>query len=401
MRLTTRASSLVAAMAAALTVALAQGPAAAQEVGARRGTDITSPEIASDRRVTFRLQAPEAKAVTVSGDFGSDTALRKGEDGLWSVTVGPLDPEMYVYYFTVDGVRLIDPSNPQVKIGYVTSTTTSLLTVPGEKPAFYDVQDVPHGEIRTLLYKSKSNGVTRELTVYLPPGYDQSGGRRYPVLYLLHGFANDHHSWHRYGRANDILDNLVAQRTIQPFLVVMPLGYGGAHVNGDGTGIAPEGSGTFRGDAALYERDLLEDIIPMIDRKYRTIADRKQRAIIGFSMGGGQAGRFGLRNLDTFSQVGIMSAGLAPSTDGEPIATLAANPDKTNRLIDLLWIACGTEDTAMKGARTLHQALDKAGIQHTFLETEGAHHWRVWRRYLRDVAPLLFKPAVTSPKTAR
>lgn len=388
-------------MAAALTVALAQGPAAAQEVGARRGTDITSPEIASDRRVTFRLQAPEAKAVTVSGDFGSDTALRKGEDGLWSVTVGPLDPEMYVYYFTVDGVRLIDPSNPQVKIGYVTSTTTSLLTVPGEKPAFYDVQDVPHGEIRTLLYKSKSNGVTRELTVYLPPGYDQSGGRRYPVLYLLHGFANDHHSWHRYGRANDILDNLVAQRTIQPFLVVMPLGYGGAHVNGDGTGIAPEGSGTFRGDAALYERDLLEDIIPMIDRKYRTIADRKQRAIIGFSMGGGQAGRFGLRNLDTFSQVGIMSAGLAPSTDGEPIATLAANPDKTNRLIDLLWIACGTEDTAMKGARTLHQALDKAGIQHTFLETEGAHHWRVWRRYLRDVAPLLFKPAVTSPKTAR
>lgn len=388
-------------MAAALTVALAQGPAAAQEVGARRGTDITSPEIASDRRVTFRLQAPEAKAVTVSGDFGSDTALRKGEDGLWSVTVGPLDPEMYVYYFTVDGVRLIDPSNPQVKIGYVTSTTTSLLTVPGEKPAFYDVQNVPHGEIRTLLYKSKSNGVTRELTVYLPPGYDQSGGRRYPVLYLLHGFANDHHSWHRYGRANDILDNLVAQRTIQPFLVVMPLGYGGAHVNGDGTGIAPEGSGTFRGDAALYERDLLEDIIPMIDRKYRTIADRKQRAIIGFSMGGGQAGRFGLRNLDTFSQVGIMSAGLAPSTDGEPIATLAANPDKTNRLIDLLWIACGTEDTAMKGARTLHQALDKAGIQHTFLETEGAHHWRVWRRYLRDVAPLLFKPAVTSPKTAR
>jgi len=400
MRLTKRAS-LVAAMGVALTVALAQGPAEAQEVGARRGTDITSPEIASDRRVTFRLRAPEAKAVTVSGDFGSDATMRKGEDGLWSVTVGPLDPEMYVYYFTVDGVRLIDPSNPQVKIGYVTSTTTSLLTVPGDKPAFYDVQDVPHGEIRTLLYKSKSNGVTRELTVYLPPGYDQPGGGRYPVLYLLHGFANDHHSWHRYGRANDILDNLLAQRAIQPFLVVMPLGYGGVHVNGDGTGIAPEGSGAFRGDAALYERDLLEDIIPMIDRKYRTIADRKHRAIVGFSMGGGQAGRFGLRNLDTFSQVGIMSAGMAPGTDGEPIATLAANRDKTNKLIDLLWIACGTEDTAMKGARTLHQALDKAGIQHTFLETEGAHHWRVWRRYLRDLAPLLFKQAAASPKTAR
>ena len=151
--------------------------------------------------------------VTVSGDFGSDVELRKNADGIWSATVGPLDPEMYVYYFTVDGVRLTDPSNPEVKIGYVTSTTTSLLTVPGDGPAFYDVQDVPHGEIRTLLYKSRSNGATRELTVYIPPGYDEARNRRYPVLYLLHGFANDHHSWHRYGRANDILDNLLAQKT--------------------------------------------------------------------------------------------------------------------------------------------------------------------------------------------
>jgi enterochelin esterase family protein len=322
--------------------------------------------------------------------------MRKGEDGVWSVTVGPLDAENYVYFFTVDGVRLTDPNNPQVKIGYVTTTTTSLLTVPGSGPAFYDVQDVPHGEIRTLLYPSKSNGVTRELNVYIPPGYDQAPDRRYPVLYLLHGFANDHHSWHRYGRANDILDNLLAKGAIAPFLVVMPLGYGGARVNGDGTGIAPENSGQFRGDPALYERDLLEDVIPMIDGKYRTIADRKHRAIVGFSMGGGQAGRFGLRHLETFSTVGIMSAGLggggntaAPGAD--PIAALAANPAKANEQIDLLWIACGKEDAAMKGAAALHEALGKAGIEHTFLETEGAHHWRVWRRYLRDLSPLLFK----------
>src|SRR5690606_15282148 len=131
-----------------------------------------------DRRVTFRLLAPEARAVTVSGDFGADTALERGADGVWTATVGPLDPEMYVYYFVVDGVRLTDPENPQVKIGYVTSTTTSLVTVPGDGPAFYDVQDVPHGEIRTILYKSASNGVTRELTVYVPPGYDASPDRR-------------------------------------------------------------------------------------------------------------------------------------------------------------------------------------------------------------------------------
>lgn len=365
---------------------------AAQEPGARRGDPpLVSPDVGADRRVTFRLRAPETKVVTVSGDFGSDVQLRKGSDGIWSATVGPLEPEMYVYYFTADGVRLPDPSNPQVKIGYVTSTTTSLLTVPGDGPAFYDVQDVPHGEIRTVLYKSRANGVTRELTVYVPPGYDEARNRRYPVLYLLHGFANDHHSWHRYGRANDILDNLLAQKRIDPFLVVMPLGYGGAQINGDGTGIPPKGAGTFGGDAALYERDLLEDIIPMIDKKYRTIADRKHRAIAGFSMGGGQAGRFGLRHLETFSQIGIMSAGMAGGPGGEPLATLAVDKDKANRQIDLLWIACGTDDNAMKGAKALHDALEQAGIEHTFLETEGAHHWRVWRRYLRDLAPALFK----------
>jgi enterochelin esterase-like enzyme len=381
------------ASAAVIAVAMpAAVSAAAQEPGARRGDPaLTSPEVTADRRVTFRLRAPQAKAVSVSGDFGPDVEMAKNADGIWSATVGPLDPEMYVYYFTVDGVRLTDPGNPQVKIGYVTSTTTSLLTVPGDRPAFYDVQDVPHGELRTLLYKSRSNGAIRELTVYVPPGYDETRNRRYPVLYLLHGFANDHHSWHRYGRANDILDNLLAERTIQPLLVVMPLGYGGAHINGDGTGIPPKGAGTFGGDAGLYERDLLEDVIPMIDGKYRTMADRRHRAIVGFSMGGGQAGRIGLRHLETFSHVGIMSAGMAGGLDTEPLATLAANPARTNKQIDLLWIACGKDDTAMKGAKTLHATLTQAGIEHTFLETEGAHHWRVWRRYLRDLAPLLFK----------
>ena len=129
----------------------------------------------------------------------------------------------------------------------------------------------------------------------------------------------------------------------------------------------------------------------MIDRKYRTMADRKHRAIVGFSMGGGQAGRFGLGHLETFSQVGIMSAGMSTGPDTEPLRSLAANPVRANKQIDLLWIACGKDDTALKGAKTLHQALEQAGIEHTFVETEGAHHWRVWRRYLRDLAPLLFK----------
>lgn len=360
--------------------------------GGTGSTAIVSPEVGEDGRVTFRLQAPNASSVTVSGDFGADAAMTKGEDGVWSATVGPLAPEEYIYYYLLDSLRLLDPYNPRVKTGYVTTTTVSLLEVPAREPAFYDVQNVPHGEIRTLVYPSKSNGVTRELTVYVPPGYDENPDKRYPVLYLLHGFANDHHSWHRYGRANDILDNLLAKGTIDPFLVVMPLGYGGARINGDGTGIPPDGGGgRFRGDATLYERDILEDIIPMIDGKYRTIADREHRAIMGFSMGGGQAGRYGLGNLEVFSHIGIMSAGMGGGTDTEPLKTLAENPKKANEQIDLLWIACGRDDFAFNGAKTLSDTLTQIGIKHTFNETEGAHHWRVWRRFLRDVAPLLFK----------
>lgn len=393
-----RASTVLAIAIATVAIAL---QASAQEVGMRPAASaagaaaaVASP-VVSEGRVTFRLRAADAKAVTVSGDFGSNVTLSRDTEGVWSATVGPLKPDVYYYFFTLDGVRLPDPSNPQLKIGYVPSTTMSIVNVPDDGAAFYDVQDVPHGEIRTLLYKSKSNNVVRELNVYLPPGYDANSRQRYPVLYLLHGFANDHHSWHRYGRANDILDNLLAKKAIKPFVVVMPLGYGGASVNGDGTGVPAAGAGTFGGDFALFERDILEDIIPLIDGKYRTLANRENRAIVGFSMGGMQAGRFGLGHLDTFSYVGMMSAGLignpASAVGPDPIIPLAANPASVNKQLKLLWIACGTEDTAMVGARATHEALQKAGIRHVFLETEGAHHWRVWRRYLRDVAPLLFR----------
>ena len=278
-----------------------------------------------------------------------------------------------------------------MKIGYVTTTTTSLVTVPGDAPAFYDVQDVPHGEIRTLLYKSRSNGTTRELTVYVPPGYDEARNRRYPVLYLLHGFANDHHSWHRYGRANDILDNLLAQETIEPFLVVMPLGYGGAQVNGDGTGIPPEDAG--RASAATRPLRARSPRGHHPDDRQQVPDGRRPQAPGDCRLLDGRRAGRPLRPAP--------SGDVQPGRDHErrhgrrrrtpPLAALAANPAKANKQIDLLWIACGKDDTAMKGAQTLHDALEQAGIEHTFLETEGAHHWRVWRRYLRDLAPLLFK----------
>jgi hypothetical protein len=245
------------------------------------------------------------------GDWASEVRddadlveMRRAADGVWSATIGPLDPEMYVYYFRADGVPLPDPSNPQVKIGYVTSTTTSLFTVPGDAPSFYDVQDVPHGEIRTLLYKSRSNAVTRELTglrsARLRRGAQPTVSGALPAAWLRQRspFLASLRAGERHSRqpARTEEDRALPRRHAARL-----------RRSADQwrcTGIPPKGAGTFGGDAALYERDLLEDIIPMIDSKYRTIADRKRRAIVGFSMGGGQAGRFGLRHLETFSQVG-------------------------------------------------------------------------------------------------
>ena len=373
--------------------------------GGPRGDDVVaSPTVKADRRVTFRVRAPEAAEVTLMNDFEDEMPLAKGDDGVWSVTVGPLAPDIYYYNFVVDGVRTFDPGNSEAKIGYYASTLMSIMNVPGAEPAFYDVKDVPHGELRTLVYNSQSNGVIRELTVYLPPGYDEQPERRYPVLYLLHGNANDHHSWQRYGRANEILDNLLAEDAIQPFLVVMPLGYGGASVNGDGVGVGgparrpgggpgaggrPSGRGASVGPA-LYEQDLLRDVIPMIDAKYRTIPNRRSRAIVGFSMGGGQAARIGLGNLDTFSRVGVMSAGMGGGRDVEPLKTLAADVAAANEQIDLLWIGCGRDDFAFAGASELSKSLDELKIEHTFHQSDGGHHWRVWRRYLHDLAPRMF-----------
>ena len=339
---------------------------AVQEVGARRtGSDVTSPEVAADRRVTFRLRAPEAKAVTVSGDFGADADMQRSDDGVWTVTVGPLDPETYVYFFTVDGVRLTDPSNPQVKIGYVTTTTTSLLTVPGDAPAFYDVQDVPHGEIRTLLYKSRV-----ERRDPRADGLRAAGLRRRRPTAAIRCSTCCTAS-----RTIIIPGTATAGRTtssttcwrsgrLQPFLVVMPLGYGGAHVNGDGTGIAPAGrrrrsggdAGAVRARPARGHHPDDRRQVPH-DRRPQAPGDRR---LLDGRRAGGAFRTAAPRDVQPRRHHERRHGGGGPH-DGEPIATLAADPAKTNKLIDLLWIACGTDDTAIKGARTLHQALQQGG----------------------------------------
>jgi enterochelin esterase-like enzyme len=343
---------------------------------------VTSPVIEADRRVTFRLMAPKATEVLLSGEFMSGSKpLEKNADGLWSITVGPLEPEIYHYNFTIDGVRSIDPGNPEVKTGSTMSTLQSTLEVRGDKPAFYDGQPVPHGDVRTHWYESKSLGTLRRVTVYLPPGYDTDPAARYPVLYLFHGANADETAWIRLGRANLILDNLLAAGKTKPFIVVMPFGYG-----------VPPGSGYGGDNTARFSRDLLEDVIPFVESRYRAKAGREDRAIVGLSMGGGQALNIGLNHVERFSHVGGFSSGLGNAADfPKTYAAPLAAPAAINAQLKLLWIGCGTEDGAMARNREFAAFLTAGGIKHTFRETPGAHTWMVWRRYLHEVAPLLFR----------
>lgn len=344
---------------------------------------IKSPDIAPDRRVTFRLYAPRASEVLLTGEFlEGNQRFARDETGVWSVTVGPIAPEIYHYNFIVDGVRMIDPANAELKTGSTASTLSSVLEVRGASPAFYDPQPVAHGEIRTHWYDSRSLNQVRRLTVYVPPGYDRDARTRYPVVYLFHGANADENAWYRLGRVNLILDNVLAAGKATPFLVVMPFGYG----------VAPGVPSAPGENTAKFGRDLLDDVIPFIESRYRALTDRDHRAIVGLSMGGGQALAIGLNHLDRFSYVAGFSSGLGSAADfPQTYARLVAEPDAANRKLRLLWVGCGREDGAFAASKNLSEFLNSHRVKHTFHESDGAHTWMVWRRYLHEIAPLLFR----------
>jgi enterochelin esterase-like enzyme len=344
---------------------------------------VSSPEVGPDRRVTFRLHAPKAREVLLTGEFMEGSkALAIDADGLWSITVGPIESEIYHYNFIIDGVRTIDPGNPELKTGSTSSTLASVLEVRGDRPSFYDPQSVPHGEIRTHWYHSQSLGAVRRLTVYTPPGYDREREKRYPVLYLLHGANADENAWYRLGRVNLILDNLLASGSVQPFLVVMPFGYGRA----------PGASARPGENTALFSKDLREDVIPYVEASFRASTDREGRAIVGLSMGGGQALTIGLNHLELFSHVGGFSSGLGQITEfPKTYAALISDPGVANKKLQLLWIGCGRDDSAFGASKGFSDFLTEHRIMHTFKETAGAHTWMVWRRHLHEIAPLLFR----------
>ena len=359
-------------LVAAAVVLHAQAPDGVPASSNIRGAQY--PRILSDRRVTFQIKAPTAQKVQVMPGGGTN-GLGKGpfdmsraEDGTWTATIGPVAPGFHYYWLLIDGVAANDPAS-ETFFGW--GKQSSALEVPDPALDFYDYKDVPHGNVHIHWYRSSVTGQPRRVFVYTPPGYDSDARLRYPVLYLQHGAGESERGWIAQGHANFILDNLVAAKKAIPMIIVMENGYA--------TG------GTF-------EDVVLKDLIPEIDRAYRTQADRAHRAIAGLSMGGGQAMNIGLGNPALFAWVGSFSgAGLRGSETKTLYRGAFADRDVFNKRTKLLWIGCGTEDSLIAGASALHKALDDAGIHNVWWEGPGLHEWQVWRKHLNEFAPLLFR----------
>ena len=342
-------------------------------------------EVHSDRTVVFRLRAPDAASVKVNGDFQQGSKdLTKGDDGVWTITAGPLAPAVYSYTYTVDGVRDIDPNNPMVKLG--DRSSESMFEVSGDRPAPYDIQNVPHGTVHINWYNSSTVGALRSLYVYTPPGYEESKSKL-PVLYLLHGSGDTEAGWVEIGRANLILDNLIASGAAKPMMIVMPYGRPLPDVM-----LIPSPAG--RGGTNATEQfgnDLLHDVIPYVEKLYRVSAKPDDRAIAGLSMGGGQALQIGTSHLETFHYIGAFSAGGGRGNPEEMYKDFFSDSAAVNKKLKVFYIACGKADALFAGSQALSDALDKHQIKHQFAPSEEGHVWRNWRNYLASFAPQLFR----------
>jgi len=347
---------------------------------------VISPEVLSDNRVTFRFRAPNVKEVALSLEGASrDLTMQKDEQGVWSVTSEPLTPDFYGYSFVTDGVHLIDPSNPLMKPNLL--NTTSQVHVP-EASLPWEVGDVPHGEVHHHFYKSTVVGDQRDFYVYTPPGYDGRGKQTYPVLYLLHGFSDDASGWTAVGRANVILDNLIAQGKTKPMLVVMTLGYGAPEILRGGFGGFSRSPEVRDRNFAKFSEALLGEVLPRVESAYLVKKDQNSRAIAGLSMGGSESLLTGLNNLDKFAWVGAFSSGGIPEEFDKDFPKLDA---KANSQLKVLWIACGVDDRLIELNRKLRSWLDAKGVHKVDVETPGAHTWMVWRRNLVAFSGLLFR----------
>ncbi len=358
-----------------LLAILCIAPLAAQQNRPSRPKPVVSPIIGEDGSVTFQIKAPGAKEVFVSGQMTKEkVAMTPYTDGLWSATLVGIAPGIYEYGITVDGLKMVDPGNPQLKPQR--SPNTSILHLPGDAP--YDFREVPHGTVHWHGHFSAPIQRYREFMVYTPAGYE-TGTDSYPLLVLQHGHSDRYATWVAHGRANWILDNLIAEGKAVPMIVVML----------DGHPI-PESYGDARSTANTEElrRDLFEATLPMVEKLYRVKRGREHRAITGLSMGGLHSLTIGLNHLDSFAWIGAFSA--APP-EASAITAALDDPDRTNASLKRLWIACGKDDFLLGENEKLTALLKEKSIRHEWYLTEGDHSWPVWRGYLADFLPGLFR----------
>jgi enterochelin esterase family protein len=369
---------------ASMSVPLVEGGCVSPE-GARSPPPVEPGRALADRRVTFRFEAPGAKQVSLALEGSAPEPMVRDDRGIWSVTTGPLEPDLYAYSFVVDGIRAIDPANPLLKPSLI--STENMVHVRGSAPSPWDVADVPRGRLHHHFYTSAVVGDERDFHVYTPPGYDASGGRRYPVLYLLHGFSDDTGAWSAVGRAHVIFDNLIAQGKVKPMIVVMPLGYGAPEILAGGFAGFGKDRDLMRRNFDRFGQALLGEVRPQVDAAYRTVEDRDGRAIAGLSMGGAEALLTGLGHLEQFAWIGAFSSG---GLTDDFVAQFSGLDRGANARLRLLWIACGTDDALIEINRKLRDWLRSRGVDHAGVETPGGHTWAVWRRNLVAFASLLF-----------
>lgn len=387
---------------------VAQQPAAAPAARPqmRMPARIVSPEILPDNRVTFRLYAKDVTKVTVSGEwqtgFNATETMVKNDTGLFTLTVGPLKPELYGYTFTVDGVRGIDQANVQVRRDGV--NYQSYFIIPGaESDLYFQKNGVPHGNVSKVWYKSSVIGYDRRMYVYTPAGYE-TGTQKYPVFYLLHGAGGDEDAWTNMGRAAQIMDNLIAQGKAKPMIVVMT--NGNANQAGAQNEVAPvpapageQGMAAYTRLAGKFEEHVIKDVVPYIEKNYRTLTGKENRAIAGLSMGGGHTQTITNDNPGFFNYIGVFSMGImnmGPQQNAD--AAAKAEQDRMAKLTalnkagyKLYWIGVGKDDFVYQSVINLRAALDKAGLKYIYRESTGGHTWANWRIYLSEFAPQLFK----------
>lgn len=393
-------------------------PAAAPAPSGRGGQGpqapvFTSPDVLPDRRIAFRLYAPDATSVSIRGSdipapARENAQFTKRENGVWEMTTGAVQPGAYRYVFVVNGVGVIDPRN--TAISESNTTTWSVVTVPGSD--LFDATNVPHGAVASVYYQSAALGRTRRMHIYTPPGYE-SGTAKYPVFYLLHGAGDCDDSWTSVGRANFIFDNLIATNKAKPMIVVMPAGH--TTTAPTGRGAAAPGTPPARDE---FIADFTTDIMTYVEKHYRVIPDRAHRAIAGLSMGGSQTLNIGIPNLDKFAYVGVYSSGLlgarrpapapaaaasgaSPAAAPAPSAPFGADWEQQNlamldnasmkKGLKLFWFGTGVEDSLMPTTKSTVELFSKHGFTPAFKESPGGHTWINWRNYLVEFTPQLFQ----------